>query len=43
MAGDMPVTEFFRISYALKIKPDELTGRFEEIEKNIVNGVVDGE
>ncbi len=38
LAADMPVTEFFRICYALKIKPDELSGRFEEIEKNIAQG-----
>ena len=43
LAGDMPVTEFFRISYTLKMKPDELTERFEEIEKNIVQGVIGGE
>jgi transcriptional regulator with XRE-family HTH domain len=40
LGGDMPVTEFFRISYALKMKPDELTERFEEIEKNIAQGVI---
>jgi transcriptional regulator with XRE-family HTH domain len=40
MSGDMPVTEFFRISYALRMKPDELTERFEEIEKNIAQGVI---
>jgi hypothetical protein len=40
LAGDMPVTEFFRISYALIMKPDELTERFEEIEKNIAQGVI---
>jgi transcriptional regulator with XRE-family HTH domain len=40
LAGDMPVTEFFRISYALRMKPDELTERFEEIEKNIAQGVI---
>ena len=40
LAGDMPVTEFLRISYALKMKPDELTERFEEIEKNIAQGVI---
>jgi len=43
LAGDMPVTEFFRISYALKMKPDELTERFEEIEKNIEQGAIDRE
>ncbi len=43
LAGDMPVTEFFRISYALKMKPDELTKRFEEIEKNIEQGAIDRE
>jgi cytoskeletal protein RodZ len=40
LAGDMPVTEFFRISYALRMKPDELTERFEQIEKNIAQGVI---
>jgi transcriptional regulator with XRE-family HTH domain len=43
LARDMPVTEFFRISYALKMKPDELTERFEEIEKNIEQGAIDRE
>ena len=43
LAGDMPVTEFFRISYALKMKPDELTERFEEIEKNIAEAVENNE
>jgi transcriptional regulator with XRE-family HTH domain len=40
LVGDVPVTEFFRISYALRMKPDELTERFEEIEKNIAQGVI---
>jgi transcriptional regulator with XRE-family HTH domain len=43
LAGDMPVTEFFRISYALKMRPDELTARFEDIEKNMMRGLVDSE
>jgi transcriptional regulator with XRE-family HTH domain len=43
LARDMPVTEFFRISYALKMKPDELTECFEEIEKNIEQGTIDRE
>lgn len=42
VAGDFFATEFFRISYALKMKPHELAERHEEIEKNIVQGVGDG-
>ena len=40
LATDLPMTEFFRISYALKMKPDALAERYEEIEKNIVQGAV---
>ena len=42
-AGELPVTDFFRISFALRMRPDELAERFEEIEKNMARGVVDGE
>jgi len=39
-SGGHARNRFFRISYAVKMKPDELTERFEEIEKNIVQGVI---
>jgi transcriptional regulator with XRE-family HTH domain len=34
---DFFATEFFRISYALKMKPHELAERYEEIDKNSVS------
>ena len=42
-ARELPITEFFRISYALRMRPDELAERYEEIEKNIAGGAVAGE
>ena len=34
---DFCATEFFRISYALQMKPHELAERYEEIDKNSVS------
>ena len=42
LAADLPITEFFRVWYALRMRPDQLTERYEEIEKNIARGAVDG-
>jgi len=43
LARNVFATEFFRIGYALKMKPSALAERDEEIEKNIAQGVIDGE
>ncbi len=39
LAGDLPITDFFRISYALKMRAELLVQRYEEIEQNMVRGV----